>query len=645
MNSIKKGLMWILVLLTVSELIQAEVKLPKLVSDGIVLQRNVPLKIWGWASSLEKVNVLFLGKTYSATANEKGEWSINLPKLKAGGPFEMTIEASNKIILKDILVGDVWICSGQSNMQTLVSRVQDLYKDEIANCENSFIRQYTVPMKYDFTKKLEDISGGKCESTNSKSIMNFSAVAYFFSKNLYEKYHVPIGTIISAVGGTPIEAWISADVLKDFPSQVEMLKKVQAPDYVENIMNNEKQRDADWYSTLNNNDLGYKGPVYWKNENYDASSWKEMILPGFWSETELGRVNGVVWFRKEFEVSKSFLDKTVRLDLGRIVDSDSAFVNGKYVGNITYQYPPRVYSIPAGILKEGKNVIVVRVVNNAGRGGFIKDKPYQLSVDKEIIDLKGEWQYKLGATAKPLPPTTFFQYYPTGLYNGMIAPLANYSIKGFLWYQGESNTGRAKEYQKLFPALINDWRVLWNNQKLPFVYAQLPNYMEPKEQPSESQWAELREAQMKTLSVPYTAMAVTIDLGEWNDIHPFRKKDVGDRLATAAKKVAYSEEKIIPSGPIFKSAKIKKNKVIVTFKNVGKGLISKDGKELKYFSIAGADKKFIWANAEIQKNSVVVFSDKINEPLFVRYAWADNPSGVNFYNKEGFPASPFRTDD
>lgn len=645
MNEIKKIFLCAIILFGFTDLIHAEVRLPKLVSDGVVLQRDTPLKIWGWASSQEKVKIVFLGKNYSTTANDKGEWSVNLPKLKAGGPFEMTIEAANKIILKDILVGDVWICSGQSNMQTPVSRVQDLYKDDIANCENNFIRQYTVPMKYDFSNKLDDISGGKWESTNPKSILNFSAAAYFFSKNLYEKYHVPIGTIVSAVGGTPIEAWISADVLKDFPSQVEMLKKVQAPNYVENIMNSEKQRDAEWYLTLNNNDLGYKESVNWKDENYDASSWKKMNLPCFWSETELGRVNGVVWFRKEIEVSKLFLDKTVRLDLGRIVDSDSAYVNGKFVGNITYQYPPRVYSIPAGVLKEGKNVIVVRVVNNAGRGGFIKDKPYQLSVDKEVIDLKGEWQYRLGATAKPLPPTTFFQYYPTGLYNGMIAPLANYSIKGFLWYQGESNTSRAKEYQKLFPALINDWRALWNNQKIPFVYAQLPNFMEPKEQPSESQWAELREAQMKTLSVASTAMAVTIDLGEWNDIHPLRKKDVGDRLATAAKNAAYGEKKTVPSGPIFKSAKIEKNKVIITFDNIGKGLISKDGKELKYFAIAGADKKFVWANAEIQKNKIVVYSDNVNEPLYVRYAWADNPAGINFYNKEGLPASPFRTDN
>ncbi len=475
--------------------------------------------------------------------------------------------------------------------------------------------------------------------------MRFTATGYFFAKALYEKYKVPIGLIHASVGGSPAEAWLSEDALKEFPNHLATMQKFRDSDYVNQIANNDKAISDAWYNLLKQKDKGLTDSQKpWFDTTYDASDWATMNVPGYWADGKLGNVNGVVWFRKEFNVPASMAGKPAKLLVGRIVDSDTTYINGKFVGTISYQYPPRRYDVPENLLVEGKNIIVVRVVSNAGRGGFVLDKPYQLSAGGQTIDLKGQWQYKLGATMDPLPGKTFIEWQPMGLYNGMISPLLNYTIKGVIWYQGESNAERPLEYQKLFPAVITDWREKWNLGNFPFLYVQLPNFMEAKAQPFESNWAELREAQLKTLSVPNTAMAVAIDIGEWNDIHPLNKEDVGKRLALAAQRVAYGDKTVVYSGPIYKSIKIEGNKIIVTFENTGSGLVVKGGGELKYFAIAGADKKFVWANAEIVGDKVVVWNDKVTNPLAVRYAWADNPEGANLYNKEGLPASPFRTD-
>jgi sialate O-acetylesterase len=408
-----------------------------------------------------------------------------------------------------------------------------------------------------------------------------------------------------------------------------------------------------WYRLIRERDRGLAaGKKRWYDPAYDYSDWPTMSLPGYWADGRLGHVNGVVWFRRDFIVPDSMAGKPAKLLMGTIVDSDEIYINGRLVGTTSYQYPPRRYDVPADLLKAGRNTIVARVVNTSGRGGFVKNKPYQLSVEGWTIDLKGRWRYKLGAIMDPLPPTTFIQYKPLGLYNGMIAPLLNCAVKGVIWYQGESNTGRGLEYRKLFPALITDWRKNWNRGKFPFLYVQLANFMKAKAQPSESGWAELREAQLKTLAVPNTAMAVTIDIGEWNDIHPLNKKDVGERLALAARKLAYGDRRLVHSGPIYKSVKIKDGKAVISFTNTGGGLVAKGG-ELKQFAIAGRDKKpvvslsnpFVWANAKIKGKKVIVWSDKVTDPVAVRYAWADNPEGANLYNKQGLPASPFRTDD
>lgn len=620
--------------------VMGEIKLPRLISDNMVLQRDAKLTIWGWATVGEKVTVRFNNKTYSTTTGADSTWRVTLFAQKAGGPYDMEI---NKIVIKNILIGDVWVCSGQSNMELPMERVKEKYASVIAQSTNPFIRQFNVTTTFDFQKLRTDFESGSWVAANPQTVLQFTAVGYFFAKELYEKYKVPIGLIKNAVGGSPAEAWLNEEALKPFPTHLQVLAKYKREGYIDSIRNAERQFRDNWYKTIFTNDKGLHDSKPWYDPTYDVSSWSTMKIPGYWDDNGLKGVNGVVWFRKDIDVPASMTGKPVKLLLGRIVDQDSVFVNGRFAGTVGYQYPPRRYELPAGMLQPGKNTIVVRIINSANRGGFISDKPYQLISGEEVIDLTGEWRFALGTTAPPLPSQTFFQYQPTGLFNAMIAPMLNYRIKGVIWYQGESNSGRPVEYRTLFPAVITTWRQQWKQGNFPFLFVQLANYMQTKNVPGESNWAMTREAQLKTLSVPNTGMAVITDVGEWNDIHPLNKEDVGKRLALWAQQ-KNGDHNVVYSGPLLASTKILDNKIICTFSNIGSGLIAKDGGELKYFAIAGADKKFVWAKATIEGKNVIVWSDQVPKPEAVRYAWADNPEGANLYNKEGLPASPFRTD-
>jgi len=622
-----------------------QVRLPRIFSDGMVLQRETEVKIWGWAKCGEKISIKFIDSQYTTTADNKGDWHIMIPKLEAGGPYEMSVKASNSITINDIMIGDVWICSGQSNMELNMQRVRPLYEDEIAASENPNIRYFEVPDIYNFNDPQKDFPSGEWKKANPENVLRFSATSYFFGNELYNKYQVPVGLINSALGGSPVESWISEEGLKEFPNHYDEAMRFKDSTVIQDIKNDDKERIEGWYKKLRQLDKGLAEPAKtWYSAEFHPIDWETMEIPGFWSDINPGTKNGVVWFRKGVEVPASMAGKPAKLILGRIIDADSTYVNGIFVGTTTYQYPPRRYTVPPNVLKKGKNIIVVRVISSWGKGGFVIDKPYKLVIENDIIDLRGEWQYKLGAAMEPLRGQTFIRWKPMGLYNAMIAPLLNYNIKGVIWYQGESNAERPLEYRRLFPALIRDWRNQWKQGNFPFIYVQLPNFMEPKSEPSESNWALLREAQLKTLSLPNTAMAVTIDIGEWNDIHPLNKKDVGMRLALAAQKVAYGEE-LIASGPVYQSMKVKGNKVELSFSNSGSGLMAKDNTALKEFAIAGADRKFVWAKAIIQGDKILVWHDNIANPVAVRYAWADNPVHANLYNKENLPASPFRTDE
>lgn len=630
-----KAKLYIIVsLLLVSSTLYSQISLPKLIGEGMVLQRNTEVKIWGWASVNEKIAINFLDKTFETVANSKGEWSILLPKQKAGGPYKMELKASNEIYVDSIYFGDVWLCSGQSNMELTMERVSPVYKNEIANANHKEIRYFHVPREYEFNEERNDLSQGNWIGITPKSVLKFSAVSYFYALELYNKYKVPIGLINNALGGSPVECWLSEEALKEFPEHYDVMQKFKSLALIDSIIKSDKKRAADWRNLLNSKDEAYKNPQgFWDN------NWQNITFPDYWPEKH----NGSFWFRKEIELNPSQAGKEANLNLGAIVDADSVFVNGVFVGRTTYRYPPRRYIIPEGVLREGKNLITIRVISKIEQGGFIKDKPYELLIGSTQIDLKGKWQYKVGSKMEALQPQTFIRWQPGGLFNAMVAPIKNYKLKGVIWYQGESNVGRSNEYKESFPRMMQCWRSTWAIENLPFIYVQLANYLEPNNEPTESKWAELREAQTEGLKIPNTAMACAIDLGEWNDIHPLNKKDIAKRLALGAYRYAYNETNTIYSGPTFKSMKIQGNKVILSFSNCGSGLVSEGGK-LREFAIAGKDKRFVWANTEIKGNDIIVWSDKIKDPVAVRYAWANNPEKANLYNQEGLPAIPFRTD-
>ena len=634
--------------------LKAQIRLPKLISNGVVLQRDVEIPVWGWASPNEHIELQFNGKTYKTKATDNGRWSFKLNKMKAGGPYNMTISGKNTVEVKDVLIGDVWLCSGQSNMVHQIDIHDVLFEQDIATANNSKIRHFKIPTTTSISGPKEDLAGGQWIKAVGEEVRPFSAVAYFFAKKIYEKHKIPIGLIDASVGGSPIEAWIPEEGFQNFP---EILKIIEENKDTVFVNNQQKNRPSFNNEPTKITDRGLIGEIPWYDIKFQPKNWRRINIPGYWEDQGAKDLNGVVWYRREIEIPESMVGEKARVFLGRIVDADELYINGVKVGNKTYQYPQRRYYVPENLLKAGKNVFVIRVTNNFGKGGFVPDKPYYIFTEKDTVDLKGYWQYKVGEVFKPFDFSAFKRVdsdslktrrinpesEPTSLYNAMVAPYRQIPLKGILWYQGESNTGNPKIYENYQRALISGWREVFHQPNLPFIYAQLPNFMDVSYLPSESNWAELRESQLKASSVPNTAMTVNIELGEWNDIHPDNKKDVGERMALAGLKLAYNED-IVYSGPIYKDYKIEKDKVIISFTHTGSGLISNDGEDLSDFAIAGDDKKFVWAKAKIEGDKVIVWNEDVPNPKYVRYAWADNPDNPNLYNKEGLPASPFRTD-
>ena len=620
--------------------VSAKVRLPRLISDGLVLQRDVPLKIWGWADPSEKVKIEFLGKTYQTKADKQGNWKVELPALTAGGPFSMKV---NEIEIHDILIGDVWLCSGQSNMELMVYRVLDLYQTEIEQTNNTNIRYFKPSIRNDSENPQNDFKDGTWLPATQANIMNFSSLSYLFGNQLYQKYKVPIGLINNAIGGSVIESWLSEEYLKSYMDKWSAAKAKTDSIRAKRTSATNPVR-FNFNAELAKNDPGLGR---WSKADVNVSDWPSISLPGYWSDKGVDLRLGSIWFYKEFDVADSLVGKKAVLRLGRIIDSDSAFVNGTFVGTISYQYPPRIYKLPVGVLKSGKNKLMVRVISSGDEGGFVEEKPYEVRVGSQKIDLTGEWNYHIGASLKP-PVGQGGEFFgggarPAGLYNSLTSPVSGYQLKGTIWYQGESNTGtRTEEYQQLFKDLITCWRSKFGQPNMPFVFAQIANLGIPNKQPVESGMANVRDAQRRTMEVPNTGMVVTYDVGEWNDIHPLNKKEVARRLALEAARVAYHDSSVISSGPLYESMEVSGNNIILTFKSVGSGLYANN--LLDGFQIAGTDGHFVWAHAVVlSKNKVKVWSKGITEPITVRYAWDDNPAGANLKNKEGFPASPFTT--
>ena len=635
---------------------QADIRLPRLLSDGAILQRGKPVEIWGWADEGEKITVEFAGENYVHTT-KSGRWSVKLPKQKAGGPHKFVIRGNNTIELQDIWFGDLWVAAGQSNIELPLRRVAQRYPEVIPNTNLPQIRQFSVPLTYAVDDVREDYEKGSWKTATPENLPEFSAVGFFFAEALWQQYQVPIGILSLAVGGSPAQAWVSEDVLQKYPHYQAEAERFKNPDYLAKIAKQDKAASDAWYSKAQQHDQGLQSEKPWHTEQTSNQQWQTFNIPGRLKEQKIDFTNGVIWLKKTFELSaEQAKSENATLWLGVLVDGDETYVNGIKVGSVGYQYPPRIYPVQPGILKPGKNTVTVRLTSYTSNPGAVEDKTYALDLGNQKIDLSGEWRYKIGMQTGPMPATTTLHYLPGSLFKAKLAPAFDFNIKGVLWYQGESNVERSKsphipekllpttssaeEYASLLPDLIRDWRKHFNQGDLPFLFVQLPNFLPAQPEPAESAWADLRQAQAKALKVKNTGMVVAIDTGEWNDIHPLNKKDVGQRLALQARKIAYGEKSLVASGPTVKSVKRKGNQLIVTFKNTGKGLQIR-GESPKHIAIAGEDKKFVWAKAEIKGNELLVWSDKIVKPVWVRYAWADNPEGANIYNSEGLPARPF----
>jgi sialate O-acetylesterase len=628
---------------------KADVSMPYIFSSNMVLQRELEIPVWGWASPGERINIIFGEQKVRITAEKSGKWSVKLAPMPAGGPYEMIIDGKNEIRFTNILIGDVWICSGQSNMEWPVSRSNNAEK-EIALADFSDIRLFTVPNKIN-KEPLDNTEPAEWVLCNPQNIAPFSAVGYFFGRQLHKDLQVPIGLINTSWGGTESESWTSAQSIKndpDFSQELVTLQNLEVDKAAQQL----KEEYEEWLQSFRDMDKGYQDGVYiWAAAGMDYSGWDAIELPGLWEDRGLEGLDGTVWFVKEIDLPENVLKSGFNINLGPIDDSDIVWLNGNKVGEIFNTYNRnRNYHVDPEVLVKGKNVIVVRVEDYRGGGGIYGDES-QLWIEapdyKKV--LAGTWKYKVGTdNLPPNPPASDFDpnSYPTLLFNAMINPLIPYGIKGAIWYQGEANAGRAYQYRRIFPLMITDWRTHWGQGDFPFLFVQLANFMQPKNPPAGSAWAELREAQTMTLTLPNTGMATIIDIGEADDIHPRNKQDVGKRLALSAYKVAYGKD-IVYTGPTFESMKIEGNKAIITFINTGSGLMVKDlYGYLNGFTIAGEDKVFHWAKAEkVDDQTVVVCSDEISAPVAVRYGWADNPHDLNLYNKEGLPANPFRTDD
>lgn len=511
----------------------SEVRLPSLLSDGAVLQRNLPITIWGTGTPGEPVQVSLNKKKVKTEVLADSTWTVQLPPMKAGGPYVLRV---NDLTVDDVLIGDLYLCSGQSNMELMVSRTLDFFKDEVSSYSNPEIREFKVPKEYAFHGGKNDVSPSEWKKAVPGTSERFGALVYFMAKELYEKNGgVPVGIVNSSWGGTKIEAWISEDALKDYPVRLHKLRISEDDAYRRDLGSGERRAQSLWYRTMDSDDPGYKGPVGWNSPKLDDSAWNETdLMEGKWGIKDGKPVNGSHWLRKTVKVSNDKAGKGAELRLGCIVDADSVWVNGSFVGNTTYQYPPRIYKIPAGVLHEGDNVVCVRVVSNGGAPHFVPEKPHKIIYDDgSEISLEGKWRHHIGSMMPPTPSVTDFFQNPSVLYNSMIYPLSRIPFRGVVWYQGESDVDIRFEYTDLLKSLISDWRATFSDEGLPFYIVELADFLHESNVGGRKSWQEMRESQRRAADESASAWWVRNgDIGEWNDIHPRDKKTPGIRVAT-----------------------------------------------------------------------------------------------------------------
>ncbi len=506
------------------------VELPAVIGDGMVLQRDVENLLWGTAEPATTVTVTFLKKKYTAVADDDGAWTIELPAVKYGGPYDLTID---DIVLHDIYVGDLWLCSGQSNMELPVARVMEMFADEVNSYENAAIRQLLVPRVFNFSCPQSDIPAASWIGVTPETAQAFSALGYFFAKQMYETTGIPQGIINASWGGTPVEAWMSEDALQEFPLYTNTKMLYDDSDYLDHIKALEAEQFSRWYGVLYRTDEGLHADPVWYDPSCDDSEWRDVeLLEATWGNNGLNPLAGSHWLRRTITLSDAWDGAAATLRLGCIIDADSVYVNGTLVGTTSYQYPPRIYPIPSDLLHTGDNNITIRVISNGSQPSFVREKRYSLTrEDGEEMSLEGIWKYHLGTPMPVAPSMKFFCYEPVGLYNAMIAPLHNLCLSGVLWYQGEANVSRRNEYVSLLTAMIADWRRTFDEDELPFYIVELADFLHPSDISGRQAWQEMRIEQARTAqSNDNTYIIHNADLGEWNDIHPLDKKSLSERI-------------------------------------------------------------------------------------------------------------------
>jgi len=630
---------------------ETKLQLSGIFSDHMVLQREIDLKIWGKASPGDTVKVKFHNSSVDGKADQTGKWQINLPSKKAGGPFELTVSDSNETTtIKDILVGDVWVCSGQSNMEFQLQRVFDA-EETIKNSSNDKLRLFHVP-RNKALKPLDEFDPGTVWTVSSpETTPKFSAVGYFFGQQLQKELDVPIGLINSSWGGTKAEWWTPLQGLQKQPFTKAEAEEMVNPEPDSKLTSDYRKASIGWQKNVMRRDPGIrKNDPIWAKPDFDDSKWDEITLPAMLEDFGLEDYDGSVWFRRDFDVTEEQSKKRATLNFC-VDDGDVTFVNGVQVGTVNTPNKIRNYTIMGGLLKPGKNTVAIQMWDWGKIGGICGD-PASMKISFEgeeksdLIALSGDWHYNKGLSLKDIPgrPTAPRVIRPTTLYNAMISPIIDFGIKGAIWYQGEANarSDSAPVYDELLATMITEWRNAWGLGDFPFYIVQLASYTKIEPEPTESDWAVLRESQDDVAKlVKNVAVASAIDIGEQDDIHPRNKKDVGKRLALAALEKTYGK-KVESTGPTYRSHVIDGNRITITMDHAS-GLKTKDGGPAKGFAIAGKDGKFVWADAEIKGDIVVLSSNAVQEPVAARYGWATYSTG-NLYNSSNLPANPFRTD-
>ena len=632
--------------------LQAKVVLPSVFTDNMVLQQKTDITFYGDATKNKQLTVKtgWNGKEYHTEADGQGKWSLKIPTPAAGGPYEITFSDGKKLQLKNVMIGEVWFCSGQSNMEMPVAgwgKVMN-YEQEIAEAAYPAIRLFQVKKNTSLAplKEVESTLGG-WQECSSATVPEFSALAYFYARALWKELNVPIGVIDCTWGGTPAEAWTSHETLRQVMGFREEMDKLERLGFDPNRMEQAYSEErAHWQSLFTEKDKGMEnGKLCWTAPSLSEEDWQTISLPGYWEGKGLKDFDGIIWFRRSLEIPAEWAGKPLTLRLGMIDDEDITYFNGVEIARGAGYMTPRTYTIPAKLVKAGKAVLAVRVSDFGGEGGIHgKAEDLYVEADGKRISLAGDWKYRIGLSLTGFPPAPISPVqsssYPTVLFNAMVKPWTAFPIKGVIWYQGEANVGRSEQYGDLFPALITDWRRQWRSD-FPFYFVQLANFMESKEIQPDSEWAALREAQTKALKLDQVGMAVTIDIGLADDIHPKNKQEVGRRLALVALAGSYGKN-VSGSAPVFRNYRIKGDKMELDFGQKQDGFQIK-GTTLKGFTIAGPDRVFYPAEAMVHDGKIILSSTEVPAPLAARYGWADNPD-CNLYGENGLPVAPFRTD-